>query len=177
MATYKMTLNHGVLTACQDGTEYLDFYLPKDYEWTTILRSNGEMMLRGKSETVKKQAEALVDAGVCDMDEALKTVREDYPDFRTDYRGYKYPVGTSTKEENSGKASEQEHYKASVQPLQIMQMVMTQAEILGFLKGNVIKYACRAGKKAGESYEKDMTKCKQYYDWVKELEATGKITI
>lgn len=42
------------------------------------------------------------------------------------------------------------HYKdLSVQPWHVMQAVLTPEEFRGFLKGNIIKYAMRQGKKQG----------------------------
>ena len=42
------------------------------------------------------------------------------------------------------------HYKdMAVQPWTVMQAVLTPEEFRGFLKGNIIKYAMRQGKKEG----------------------------
>jgi len=42
------------------------------------------------------------------------------------------------------------HYKdMAVQPWDVMQIVLTRKEFVGFLKGNVIKYSMRQGKKEG----------------------------
>ena len=42
------------------------------------------------------------------------------------------------------------HYKdMAVQPWDVMQVVLTHKEFVGFLKGNVIKYSMRQGKKEG----------------------------
>ena len=42
------------------------------------------------------------------------------------------------------------HYKdMAVQPWEVMQHVLTHDEFVGFLKGNVIKYSMRQGKKEG----------------------------
>ncbi len=43
-----------------------------------------------------------------------------------------------------------DHYKKmTLQPWELMQLVMTKAEFIGFLKGNIIKYAMRQGRKEG----------------------------
>ncbi len=40
------------------------------------------------------------------------------------------------------------HYVTmAVQPWEVMQAVMTREEFIGFLKGNIIKYSMRQGKK------------------------------
>ena len=42
------------------------------------------------------------------------------------------------------------HYKdMGMQPWHVMEAVLTPEEFKGFLKGNIIKYAMRQGKKAG----------------------------
>ncbi len=42
------------------------------------------------------------------------------------------------------------HYKdMPIQPWDVMESVLTPEEFRGFLKGNVIKYAMRAGRKPG----------------------------
>ena len=42
------------------------------------------------------------------------------------------------------------HYKdMPMQPWDVMESILTRDEFIGFLKGNVIKYSMRAGKKDG----------------------------
>ena len=42
------------------------------------------------------------------------------------------------------------HYKdMGIQPWTVMEAVLTREEFIGYLKGNVIKYAMRQGKKEG----------------------------
>ena len=42
------------------------------------------------------------------------------------------------------------HYKdLGIQPLEVMQTVLTPEEYVGFLKGNIIKYSIRQGRKEG----------------------------
>ena len=63
------------------------------------------------------------------------------------------------------------HYKdMGIQPWEVMQAVLTREEFIGFLRGNVIKYAMRQGKKGSD----DAEKAKHYAQ--KLLEETGKIT-
>ena len=43
-----------------------------------------------------------------------------------------------------------DHYTTmDIQPWEVMESVLTPEEFVGFLKGNVIKYAMRAGRKEG----------------------------
>lgn len=42
------------------------------------------------------------------------------------------------------------HYKdMGIQPWTVMEAILTREEFIGYLKGNVIKYAMRQGKKEG----------------------------
>ena len=53
------------------------------------------------------------------------------------------------------------HYTAmEIQPWEVMESVLTQSEFRGFLKGNIIKYSMRAGKKDGAL--KDAEKARHY---------------
>lgn len=58
------------------------------------------------------------------------------------------------------------HYDGTIQPLEFMQAQMTQEEFRGFLKGNIIKYTARCGKK--DDPAKEMTKVLRYAKWLKE---------
>lgn len=64
-----------------------------------------------------------------------------------------------------------EHYASMVglEPIELMQLVLSPAEFIGFLKGNIIKYSMRAGKKQGEAAEKDITKAKRYAQWLRKV--------
>ena len=59
------------------------------------------------------------------------------------------------------------HYKdMSVQPWAVMELVLTSEEFEGFLKGNIIKYSMRDGKKA---HSDDAGKAKHYMQKLKEV--------
>ena len=52
------------------------------------------------------------------------------------------------------------HYKdMPVQPWTVMEAVLTREEFIGFLKGNVIKYSMRQGRKDGTD---DLAKAQHY---------------
>lgn len=56
------------------------------------------------------------------------------------------------------------HYKdMAIQPWIVMQHVLTPEEFRGYIKGNLIKYAMRQGKKDSPDAEK-------YWHYVKKLE-------
>lgn len=60
------------------------------------------------------------------------------------------------------------HYKdMPVQPWTVMEAVLTQQEFIGFLKGNVIKYSMRQGRKDGSD---DAGKAQHYLDKLKEMQ-------
>lgn len=63
------------------------------------------------------------------------------------------------------------HYAnmAGLEPIELMQLVMSREEFTGFLKGNIIKYTMRAGRKQGEAAEKDIAKAKRYTQWLKRV--------
>ena len=59
------------------------------------------------------------------------------------------------------------HYKdMAVQPWVIMQAVLTPEEFQGFLKGNIIKYSMRQGKKANSD---DAQKAEHYLQKLDEV--------
>lgn len=64
------------------------------------------------------------------------------------------------------------HYKdMQVQPWHIMEVVLTREEFIGFLKGNIIKYAMRQGRKDSP----DAEKCLHYIQKYREVINGGPI--
>lgn len=78
---------------------------------------------------------------------------------------------------NSGKPETSTHYMGAVPPIELMLNVLSREEFIGFLKGNMIKYAFRAGRKAGESAEKDRNKYLTYAEWLRTFEEFGTIEV
>lgn len=73
----------------------------------------------------------------------------------------------------NGTASNAKHYQIlQQQPIEIMQVLMTHEQFLGFCWGNAIKYILRLGKK--DAPEKEMQKAQQYAKWYIEA-SKGKI--
>ena len=63
-----------------------------------------------------------------------------------------------------GTAEKQEHYKkAAMQPIEVMQRLMTHEQFIGFLVGNFIKYRMRADFKGNRKADEE--KAKQYLYW------------
>lgn len=60
------------------------------------------------------------------------------------------------------------HYKdMAIQPWTVMEAVLTHEEFVGFLKGNVIKYSLRAGRKEGSD---DAGKARHYIQKLREIQ-------
>jgi hypothetical protein len=55
----------------------------------------------------------------------------------------------------------------ALQPWAVMESLLTPEEFIGFLKGNVIKYSLRQGKKDSD----DAGKAKHYIAKLKEMQA------
>lgn len=64
----------------------------------------------------------------------------------------------------TAKEEANKHYVTAHQPIEVMQANMTKDELIGFLKGNIIKYACRCGRKDAPLQEAE--KIKQYAEWL-----------
>jgi len=63
-----------------------------------------------------------------------------------------------------------DHYKEmSVPPWDVVEAVLTHEEFIGFLKGNIIKYAMRQGLKDSN----DAGKCLHYKQKLAEVEREG----
>lgn len=67
-----------------------------------------------------------------------------------------------------------DHYQGDVEPIELMQAQMTREAFMGFLRGNIIKYASRFGKKDNESTIKEAAKIRVYAEWL-ELAAMGNV--
>lgn len=83
-------------------------------------------------------------------------------------------IATRNAHRNGGTAAEAKHYQVlPIQPIEIMQRLMSPEAFLGFCFGNVIKYALRCGQK--DSPAKEMEKVRQYAEWY--VQAAGGETI
>ena len=67
-----------------------------------------------------------------------------------------------------------DHYQGAVEPIELMQAQMTREAFMGFLRGNIIKYASRFGKKDNESTIKEAAKIRVYAEWL-EVAAMGNV--
>lgn len=68
------------------------------------------------------------------------------------------------------------HYKECVlEPILVMQDMFTKEELIGFLKGNILKYRLRMGHK--DNVQKEMDKIKRYEDWLSRVQAGKRIEL
>lgn len=65
------------------------------------------------------------------------------------------------------------HYQTDIQPIEYIQAVFTPEELIGFLKGNIIKYISRLGKKDDE--QKETAKILRYAEWLHQVACKKKI--
>lgn len=65
------------------------------------------------------------------------------------------------------------HYQGDVQPIEVMQSSMSTEAFMGFLRGNIIKYACRLGKK--DDVAKETTKILRYAEWLDKVAKGEKV--
>ena len=75
------------------------------------------------------------------------------------------PTATVPSSTEDGTAAGATHYlSCPIQPIELMQYTLTKEELIGFLKGNIIKYTLRADHKG--TPEKDKVKALQYKKWL-----------
>ena len=67
------------------------------------------------------------------------------------------------------------HYQGAVQPIQLMKEQMSHEAFMGFLRGNIIKYAARLGKKDKDI--KETAKLLQYALWLHQSARGEKLKI
>jgi hypothetical protein len=76
-----------------------------------------------------------------------------------------FPFGTSADDIQIGGS----HYKdMPLQPWDVMEVLLTHEEFVGFLKGNIVKYSLRSGRKEG-SYD-DGDKARHYMQKLREVQ-------
>ena len=57
-----------------------------------------------------------------------------------------------------------DHYQGDVEPIELIQAQMTPEAFMGFLRGNIIKYASRCGKK--DDVTKETYEIFKYAEWL-----------
>ena len=84
-----------------------------------------------------------------------------------------YKVEKTQPAEENEPVAPNAHYQTNIQPIEFMQANMTPEEFIGFLKGNIIKYTARCGKK--DDPNKEVDKIIQYAEWLRDAYAGEKI--
>ena len=113
----------------------------------------------------------------CKMDEIMSAIDTTYKNMKERYHIIQ-PVSASSPPAptEDGTAAGASHYLACpIQPIELMQYTLTKEELIGFLKGNIIKYTLRANHKG--TPEKDKAKALQYKKWLDAVLAGDPITI
>ena len=73
---------------------------------------------------------------------------------------------------SSNQVDHPSHYGSADDPyetIKVLERWLTREEFIGFLKGNILKYTGRAGKKSGEPAEKDHAKSAWYDNYLTEF--------
>lgn len=93
-----------------------------------------------------------------------RVVVQDLSDDGIWYTNAEYLLPLEEEPEAEAADAKNQHYITAHQPIEVMQANMTHDELIGFLKGNIIKYACRCGRK--DEPLKEAEKIKQYAEWL-----------
>lgn len=82
--------------------------------------------------------------------------------------GEKVDMPKDTKEDTPKDTMHDKHYRnAIVEPILVMQNFFSHEELIGFLKGNILKYRIRAGHKGtDEEMRADWDKIRVYEKWL-----------
>ena len=75
---------------------------------------------------------------------------------------------------NVAEESNKHYAEGIIQPIEVMQENMTPEQFFGFLRGNLIKYLCRLGRK--DEVTKETFKIKEYAEWLHQAACGEKIT-
>lgn len=91
---------------------------------------------------------------------------------RVEYEKLAPPQYTADLPKYDGKPNTSNHYGGTsedMQPIEVMQSMMSQEAFCGFLKCTALKYIFRAGKKYNNPASQDIDKAIVYLTWFKEV--------
>ena len=94
-----------------------------------------------------------------------------YPSFNNFKKSVPAKQHTVDLPKYDGKPSTSNHYggtSEAMQPIEVMQSMMSQEAFCGFLKCTALKYIFRAGKKPNNPASQDIDKALVYLTWFKE---------
>jgi hypothetical protein len=131
----------------------------KNYVTLECVNSHTELFKIGKHYPITNNGDWFVDI----TDEYNETVTV----FKLDGNKVRFIPGHSKIDGKPFNSFTPSHYQGTVQPIDLI-----NAQDLNFNLSNVVKYVCRAGKKDGESKEKDLKKALDYINF--ELERVTK---
>lgn len=78
---------------------------------------------------------------------------------------------------NNEESKEDQHYHGDIQPIKLMESQMTPEEFMGYLRGNIIKYCSRFGKKENADIADEARKIQKYAEWLHEAAKGEKVTL
>ncbi|MBS5519633.1 MAG: DUF3310 domain-containing protein [Acidaminococcus intestini] len=97
----------------------------------------------------------------------------DVPPFASNLEVYEDEILGPSKESEEMEEGLSPHYEGSVQPIELMQAQMSHEEFIGFLRGNILKYVSRFGKK--DDTTREAKKIVQYAQWLQKTVEGEKI--
>ena len=95
-----------------------------------------------------------------------------YPSFNNFKKSVPAKQHTVDLPKYDGKPNTSNHYggtSEAMQPIEVMQSMMSQEAFCGFLKCTALKYIFRAGKKPNNPASQDIDKAIVYLTWFKEV--------
>lgn len=87
------------------------------------------------------------------------------------FPGTCYTYKKTEKEDKKEEIHHASHYQLEglgIEVMDVIKSVLTPEEYRGFLKGNILKYSLRAGKKTDDEM-KDLKKCSEYINYLSKV--------
>lgn len=120
-----------------------------------------------------KTCQSCILNGACCLNYIDDKITGMYENIKTQQNAAARTEDISTEDGTAARAT---HYLACpIQPIDLIQYTLTKEELIGFLKGNIIKYSLRAGHKGDP--EKDKAKALQYKKWLDTVLVGDLITV
>ena len=98
------------------------------------------------------------------VDDIITAAFVNHTDMRGEYLVPKSPKEQPPHTSNPSAPTSPSYYVSAHQPIETMEANMPVQQFIGYLRGNIIKYACRMGKK--DDSLKDARKLAQYSTWL-----------
>jgi hypothetical protein len=119
--------------------------------------------LTSKVDNIKR--ELLILLGDANQDSVIRFANEELP------RGWNYMIENTPVEPIIDKVNHPSHYGGDnpYEVIKVLEVWLSRDELIGFLKGNIIKYTARAGKKNQYERTQDHAKSKWYEDYLNDF--------